>query len=214
MNRLSLLIIILSIGLSACSLLNRSQSSGYTNSDTGPSTAQQFYIERQTMSFQEAKRDLGLEAAPSLNENQIQAVYARAELNRLEGTIRSSAEKKQYFSLKPYFHDDLERIYFLRLPDRETRARWVQSKGISTNETTFDPVITNLIDNNDISRGMSRTAVRQSWGDPDFVEVAGDSMYGNERWRYNKLVSNEDGYKSETRTIYFESGRVVGWETN
>ncbi|MEK6556591.1 MAG: hypothetical protein AABZ31_15180, partial [Bdellovibrionota bacterium] len=70
-----------------------------------------------------------------------------------------------------------------------------------------------LIENNDIARGMSRNAVIQSWGNPDMEEFAGNPVYGNERWVYNKQVSTDQGYKQERRLIYFEAGRVVGWET-
>jgi hypothetical protein len=71
-----------------------------------------------------------------------------------------------------------------------------------------------LIEKNDVSVGMSQKAVTESWGDPDLVEVAGDPIYGNERWRYSRYISSNDGYNKQVRVIYFESGRVVGWETH
>lgn len=202
-----------SLGLLACSTLDRSNSSGYAGYESGPSHAQQFYLERQAKKIQDAKEELGIQPNRELTEVDMQSIQTRAELSRLESAIASSSEKKQYYAFKPYFNSDLERIYFLRLPNPAARARWASAKGLSTDETAFDPAVTSLIENNDISKGMSRGAVRQSWGEPDFVEIAGDHLYGNERWRYNKLISSEDGYKSETRIIFFESGRVIGWET-
>jgi hypothetical protein len=214
MHTLSLSLVVLSLGLSACSLLNeRSGSSGYADVDSGPSAAQEFYRERGAKSFQSAKEELGILDNRELSEQEVRAVRNRVELNRLESRVENAQEKKQYYGLKPYFRNDGERIYFLKLPSREARERWASSQGLSTNETTFDSGITGLIEKNDIAKGMSRGAVRQSWGEPDFVETAGDQLYGNERWRYNKLVSTDEGYKSETRIIFFESGRVVGWET-
>jgi hypothetical protein len=203
----------LSLGLSACSTFSRSDSSGYIDESDDPSTAKQFFMEKGNQKFENAKEELGYTSGRPLNENEAAAVFARVELNRLEGTLSYDQEKKQYYSLKPFFNNDLERIYFLRLPDKEARARWAANKGVTSNETQFDPVVTGMIEKNDISKGMSREAVKQSWGEPEFVDVAGNSIYGNERWRYNKLVSTDEGYKSETRIIYFESGRVTGWET-
>lgn len=70
-----------------------------------------------------------------------------------------------------------------------------------------------LIEANDVAVGMNQQAVRESWGDPDSVESAGKELYGNQAWRYTKMVSSHDGYKKEIRIIYFESGRVIGWES-
>jgi hypothetical protein len=38
-------------------------------------------------------------------------------------------------------------------------------------------------------------------------------MYGYERWNYHRFTPGSDGYQKENRVVYFESGRVVGWET-
>ena len=80
-------------------------------------------------------------------------------------------------------------------------------------EEKFPEPIVIAIENNDITIGMSKGAVVQSWGDPERKEVAGNPLYGNERWLYNKMVSSVDGYSKQTRIIYFEGGRVAGWET-
>lgn len=206
--------ILLSLGLSACALFERSESSGYQNyGETTPSSVQEYYVQKREKNWVDAKEELGIVKSTELTEAQAAAIQYRVELNRLEQNIPSQVDKKQYYSLKPYFKSDLERIYFLKLPNRESRERWAQAKGITTDEKAFDPSTNYLIENNDVSKNMSRNAVRQSWGEPDFVDVAGDPIYGNERWRYNKLVSTEEGYKSESRIIYFEAGRVVGWET-
>lgn len=210
----SILFALLVIGLSACSLFERSESSGYNSyGESGPTTIQDFYQSKRANNWTEAKDELGIIESQELSDAQAQAIQNRVKLNQLEKNLDNDADRKHYYSLKPYFKSDLERIYFLRLPNRESRERWAQSKGVTTDEKVFDPTTNYLIESGDIGKSMSKNAVRQSWGDPDFIDVAGDPMYGNERWRYNKLVSTEDGYKSETRIIYFESGRVIGWET-
>lgn len=215
MKFFSLIFCVVSLGLTACSgLATRSDSSGYADRDPQtPSTAEQYYSEKRRDAWGQAKEELGYTSPKELNEAEINTIRTRTELHRLEKSLNNDAEKKQYYSYKPYFRSDNERVQFLKLPTKEVRERWARGRGLSTEETTFSPVINQLIENNDVAKGMSKNAVRQSWGEPEFVEVAGNPLYGNERWRYNKLVSTEEGYKQETRLIYFEAGRVVGWET-
>jgi hypothetical protein len=43
-----------------------------------------------------------------------------------------------------------------------------------------------------------------TFGRPTRVEVAGNPSYENERWLYS--------VNGATKYIYFESGRVEGWE--
>lgn len=206
--------IIILHGLTACSIMSasRSESSGYTNYD-GPTYAQEFYIERKSRLIEDAKEELGLAGRSELSEQEINALKARIELNHYEKNLVYEVEKKQYYSLKPYFRNDRERIQFLKLPDLDSRSRWANRRNLTTQQTVFEPAINKLIEHNDIARGMTRSAVHQSWGEPDIVEVAGDQLHGNERWRYTKLVASEAGYNNETRIIYFEGGIVVGWET-
>ena len=54
--------------------------------------------------------------------------------------------------------------------------------------------------------------MKKSWGLPDSVEVAGNPIYGNERWRYKRYTPSPEGYRLQSRIIYFESGKVAGWE--
>lgn len=210
----SIIFLLMCSGLSACSIIQRSSDSGYADSnEQGPSTIEDFYRERRGEQWRGAREELGIATNRELTEQEANAIRMRVELNRLEKNLEQDQERKQYYTLRPYFRTDAERIYFLRLPDHETRQRWANMKGLTAEDPSKDVKVAELIENNDIGKGMFKDAVRQSWGEPDFVEVAGNPMYGNERWRYNKLVSTEDGYKAETRIIYFEAGRVAGWET-
>jgi hypothetical protein len=205
---------IASVGLMACSTMgiSRSDSSGYISS-RGLTSAQEFYLERKSQNIEDIKEELSIESGRELQQQEIEAIKARSELRRLENGLKSELEKKQYYNLKPYFRSDYDRIQFLRLPDYDARNRWANMKGISADQKSFDSYTLKLIENNDIAKGMTRSAVLQSWGDPEMVEVAGDPIYGNERWKYSKLTSSEDGYNNETRFIYFEGGVVIGWET-
>jgi len=214
MKALLSLFCLCSLGLTACSIITRSESSGYSDdNESGPNTIQDFYRERRAKAWQDTKEELAIPEGRELSENEVQDIRTRIELNRLEKTLQRDAKKKQYYSLKPFFNNDAEKVYYLKLPTDDARMRWTNARGISSVENNFSPQDTQLIESNDIAKGMTQKAVTQSWGEPDFVEVAGNALYGNERWRYNKLVSTEEGYKNETRILYFDAGRVVGWET-
>ncbi|MBX7232697.1 MAG: hypothetical protein K1X29_11505, partial [Bdellovibrionales bacterium] len=96
----------------------------------------------------------------------------------------------------------------------EIRAQWAKNRGYLVNEESFSEEQKLLIEKNDITLGMNQKAVMESWGDPDVIEVAGDPIYGNERWQYSKYVSATEGFQKQIKVVYFESGHVVGWESN
>lgn len=207
---------LLTLGLSACAVLQRSEQSGYAHENEGLeayNSIDDFYKSRRQLEWTEARAELGYPEGKTLNEMEANAVLARVELRRLESKLTYESEKRQYYAYKPYFRNDYERIQFLRIPTREARERFARQKGLRSEEMDFDRMTMQLIEANDVGRGMSPNAVKQSWGEPDFIETAGNPIYGNERWIYNKLVSTQDGYRQEKRIIYFESGRVAGWET-
>ena len=62
----------------------------------------------------------------------------------------------------------------------------------------------------DIFLGMKEHDVKKAWGEPSSIEVAGEgsrSRYNtNARWLYNGAFG--DGSK----VVYFEKGKVAGWE--
>ena len=107
--------------------------------------------------------------------------------------------------------NDSERLQFLQLNSTAERDRFLNSRGINGDQITHPPEVQNLIEKNDVAAGMTRQAVKESWGPPDDIEVAGNPMYGNEKWQYSEQVTSREGYMTERRTIYFESGRAVGW---
>jgi hypothetical protein len=73
--------------------------------------------------------------------------------------------------------------------------------------------VENLINSNDIAIGMSRHDVRESWGIPKLVEVAGAEANGNERWTYQEDIATREGYMLQKKIILFRTDRVVGWKT-
>lgn len=74
--------------------------------------------------------------------------------------------------------------------------------------------VAHAIESRDITLGMHRTDVQKIWGSPhdrDAAQADSDSGGGRylERWIYPEGTK---GLGSE-RVVYFEEGRVVGWET-
>jgi hypothetical protein len=67
------------------------------------------------------------------------------------------------------------------------------------------------ITSSDVITGMSPESVRTAWGEPARVQKPVDSEAGYERWIYQEPT--RIGY-SPTRIVYFEGGRVAGWETS
>lgn len=72
--------------------------------------------------------------------------------------------------------------------------------------------VSHAIDTRDIVPGMTEQEVVSAWGRPREVDVAGDGSRGNERWMYFNGNSLHYGV-SQQRIVYFEGGRVAGWET-
>jgi len=99
---------------------------------------------------------------------------------------------------------DLDSLEMMLLNDHETiYERKSKRRSLASN---------NRIGNN-IRVGMARRNVKMKLGSPTEVEVAGNPVYGNERWTYETSVPTLDGYYTEKKVIYFESGTVVGWES-
>lgn len=200
------------LGLSACAILERNPRSGYGYDESQTSTgAVDLYEQRAQKQEMDAREELGIDSR-LLTEDERFAVDARLRLKRMESKLATKRDKKQYYDVRGALKNDRERIQFLALPTYEARQRWAQQRGLGESEEGFPDNIAATIESNDIALGMTQKAVTQSWGDPDAVEVAGNALYGFERWKYNRYVSGNEGYQKEMRIVYFEGGRVVGWE--
>jgi hypothetical protein len=156
---------------------------------------------------------MGVSPAYELNSHETEVVNTRIALKKAEKALEGKREREQYYKNKPYLRNDRERLEFLGLSSFEARNRWLNARGIHASSVTHSPEFQALVDVNDITLGMTKQAVRDSWGEPDLVEVAGNPLYGNERWHYSEQTSSTEGYRSQQRMVYFDSGRVSGWES-
>lgn len=202
---LSIFAVLLLLVLTACSSLERSPNSGYSYrfDDRHLPTSTD---DRKRWERAGAMAELG----PLAND---QAVALRQAVRREEKRIESKQDKEVYYKARPFLKSDSERLQFLRLESERDRERYLAVRGVASDSVTHPPEIQDLIEQNDISYGMTKQAVRDSWGPPESVEVAGDPMYGNEKWYYTEQVTSSEGYTTERRVVTFEGGVVVGWQT-
>lgn len=199
------------LGLSACAVLERSATSGYDSGYVDSGMPADIYQQKQQHMETDAREELGM-LGRSLEDDERSVVETRIQLKRRESRLETKRDKKQYFQIRSSLKNDRERLYFLSLPTYEARERFAQSRGLGAQDETYSDDVAKTIEANDIALGMSQKAVMESWGDPDAVEIAGAAVYGFERWKYNRYVSGNEGYQKEMRVVYFEGGRVVGWE--
>lgn len=208
----AMLTALIAIGLSACASFQRSPRSGYADDGEARMSVDRFFNAKKSQDVNRAEEELGLLGRP-LNDEQTERVRRRIALHHMEDAIASEREKKQYYSVKAFLKNDSQRMAFLNLPGYTARARWIKRSGVLKQEDQLSDQDNKLIDSKDIAMGMTQNGVRESWGDPDAVEVAGDPIYGYKRWIYHRYVSGSEGYQKQMRTVYFEGGRVVGWQT-
>lgn len=192
-----------------CSSLERSRASGYADRsyDLGEGR------DRRAMERDAVMNQMGFDGRRELSDREEQVLENRIALTKAEKSLEGKREREQYFKNKPYMKSDAERMDFLALDSFEKRGRWLNSKGITSTSNHYTPEHQYLVDTNDITLGMTKQAVRDSWGEPELVEVAGNPLYGNERWHYSEQTSSTEGYQSQRRMVYFDAGRVSGWES-
>lgn len=169
-------------------------------------------IKLTTLELQKFAYELGFDPKKEISQEQKQQILDRKKLRQLERSLDSQKERLQYSKVLPWLKDDQEKIEILSIPSIEGRQVWINKNKIwsrAKNLKDFDEVV----EAQDIAIGMPQDYVRKSWGEPNNIETSGNPIYKNERWQYLKQISTPQGYKQESRLVYFEGGRVVGWET-
>ncbi len=156
--------------------------------------------------------EIGLDPRNELSEEEKLQVEKRKKVRMLERALDSQKERLQYSKVLPWLKDDNEKLDYLSIPSIEGRQAWVNRNKIWTRAKDLKGFV-EVMESQDIAVGMPADYVRKSWGEPDNIESSGNVIYKNERWKYLKQVSTPQGYRQEKRYVYFEGGRVVGWET-
>lgn len=213
MEKRNFLFIIILILLNACAHVTRSSESGYSSiNGVSTSTYGSFLSGARDQQSQKILAELGLSNEDLMTpEGQLKFQEAVA-IKSLESQLVDEREKRQYFQNLPWLKDTHEQLAFLQQNGYYARQTWLRKKGIGKRPVEIDKNTEDLISAKDIALGMPLELVKRSWGNPDFVEVAGNAMYGNQRWRYKRYTPSAEGYRLQSRIIYFESGKVAGWE--
>jgi len=99
-----------------------------------------------------------------------------------------------------------QRLFYLRLP-RQERQEYILA--IMQERKRERAIPLHRFYQVDVERfplelGMSKEKVRQKWGGPFKVEYAGIKEKQNEKWIYQR-----HGF---FKIVYFQEGRVIGWE--
>ena len=198
--------------LSSCSSLERSHQSGY--SDSGyKARADSTKDDMNNIDHKKTAYELGYNPTMALSEQQLQAIDDRRRLHLLERQLDSQKEKEQYSKILPWLKSDQERIELLSIPTVEGRQAWLQQNEIGRRSQAPNGRVKQAMQEGDIVMGMAEDFVRKAWGEPQEKQISGNPIYKNEKWRYTRYVSSSEGYHKEIRHVYFEGGKVVGWET-
>jgi SmpA / OmlA family len=207
---MSLICAVVALAQTGCASVERSKASGYADQGRDLTDGR----DRRALDREAMMERLGYDRSRDLSDRESETLNSRLALAKAEKALEGKREREQYYKNKPYMRNDADRLAFLNLDSFETRQRWLNSKGVSPTSTRFSAEHQYLVDTNDITLGMTKQAVRESWGEPELVEVAGSPLYGNERWQYTEQASSTEGYQTQRRMVYFESGRVSGWESH
>lgn len=198
----------------SCIHLDRTPASGYSNKKNEPlsDTGNNRGLEDLPPINYKMMANLGI-TPEALSKPEIRKKYELLlSIKNSEKYLTTDREKKQYYSSIPWFKNDEERMEFLKQPGYEARLLWMRNKNFGKRAAQLDEETADIIEKKDIALGMSQDSVKKSWGNPDSVEVAGNPLYRNERWKYKRYMSSTEGYKLQKRLIYFEGGKLVGWE--
>ncbi len=155
--------------------------------------------------------ELGFDPKNGLTTDERQSVAERRKVRELERTLDSEKERKHYSKVLPFLLMDKEKIDYLTIDSIEGRQAWVNRNKIWS-RIKSNRNFQELIESQDIAVGMTADLVKKSWGEPEAVDHSGNEVYKNERWKYTRDIPSPSGYKRERRFVYFEGGRVVGWE--
>lgn len=135
------------------------------------------------------------------------------QIRSYEKQLSTKREKEHYSKVLPWFKSDQERLKYLQIPSFNEKQQWALDERIWNRANSPTQEMKAMIVTSDIAIGMPMDYVIKSWGEPMNRQVSGNPYLKNEKWKYSRSISTRDGYKKENRLVYFEGGRVVGWET-
>lgn len=148
------------------------------------------------------------------SDSKDQQTDQQLRIKQLENSLSSRKEIEQYSRTLPWLKNDEEKMEFLSQPGFEARQKWLAENDFQARIQRVKSQLKDLVEAQDIALGMPEELVKKSWGEPEAIDVSGNPLFKNQKWRYHKYVSTESGYKNERKTVYFEGGKVVGWDVD
>lgn len=187
--------------LVGCSGFQRSPGSGYAPGSSGSKSSN-------------SSSDMNPTPGASANGLSLPAnLTVEERIAEFEKRLISQREKEHYSRLLPWFESKEERLNYLLEPNLNSKEKFAQDFGIWKRAQNPSATVLALVRGQDIALGMPQIYVRQSWGEPQKIEISGDPYFKNERWKYVRQVSTPQGFRQERRTVFFEGGKVAGWDT-
>lgn len=142
-------------------------------------------------------------------ESRLEVNSLGKELSNKEMAL-SPMEYEEYMQNQDAFENISEKVYYLDLSMNERRS-YIQDK--KANSLPPDEKFTQNFGfrnaapyGKEIEVGMDKDQVIEKMGRPYRVDVAGDLKYQNERWTFYD--------NGRLKSVYFESGKVNGWNFN
>lgn len=125
------------------------------------------------------------------------------EFNKLYNA-QSDFARRHYHRYEGYFSNISEKIYFMRLDNLSERNQYLSSRGAPIGRNLGMNGMNYRSISSTVAMGMSKDEVIRAWGRPSRIDVAGNPKYENERWAFYE--------RGRIKYVYFESGRVQGWQ--
>ena len=156
-----------------------------------------------------SKREIGRRTPLTYKKRQKRELnnYLSKELDYKESRL-SNKESRRYRSNRDLFDSNSEKIYYLNLPMEDRLGYLARKRGdlrrLDFKDTGYSNLERRAIKKRQLFIGMTKSAVRRSWGSPERVEYAGSPQMQNEKWTF---------YHGRSRkNVFFESGIVQGWD--
>ncbi len=140
--------------------------------------------------------------------------WTHVQIQNYERGLKTRREKEHYSKLLPWFRNEDEKLEYLSLGSMREKIEWANDKKIWNRARSPNDEMKSLMQSQDIAIGMPMEYVLKAWGDPISRQTSGNPLFKNEKWRYERSVPTQEGFKKEVRIVYFEGGKVVGWETD
>ena len=133
-------------------------------------------------------------------------------VQQMEFSVDARRERELYSHALPWFESEDEKLEFLSLKGFNAKREWLNERNFFKRNSDLGIQEQEAVTQQDIYLGMTQEYVMKSWGEPEAIDVSGNPNFKNERWKYTRSIASESGFQTQRRFVYFEGGRVVGWE--